>query len=524
MTKVLTTLLLSAALLLAGHSASAQIGTLDSDFDGDGIRIDSFDNNTSDVGQAVVVLPDNKVLVAGYAEIQGDKDIVLLKYNTDGSPDMAFSGDGKVSFNLGTGYNDVAHSLALQPDGKILIAATTDNASSSYSFVVLRLRPDGVADSSFGTAGYVTIATGSSTAYADYLSVNNATGTIAVGGSTSGALTIYQLHADGSMDNNFGTAGRVTLTPPASYNYYMAELAYGPDGKIVTSGQYYFGSDQQFYTNRLNTDGTPDQTFSVDGIVTTLFSNGSHDNAYAMLVQADGKIVVGGYSTDGVHYSFAVLRYDTDGTLDLTFNGTGKNIITSPGTDGYVLGLAQASDGKYLLGGLVYASSAPRYAVVRLYADGRVDSTFGTDGLTLTNIHNVGFQQANAIAQAPNGRIVQTGGAGKTITESNIATVRYLSGLHIGIQDLSTAPQGALIYPSPLQPTETLRYALATDERVTIQLYSLDGRLVQTLLTGQPRTAGAQSETLSIPDTLPAGAYILRLTAGTVSCAIQVVK
>lgn len=519
-----TALLLCAAALLSGYSAAAQTGTLDSDFDGDGIRIDSFDNNTTDIANAVKVLPDNKVIVAGTAEIQGDKDIAILKYNIDGSPDVTFRGTGRASINLGTGFNDFATSMAIQPDGKILIGGYTDNGGSgTNSLVVLRLRPDGQPDSTFGTYGQVTYPTTSATSYYAMVAVNNTTGTIALGGATSGVLSVCQMHADGTPDLAFGTAGVATITPAAGHYYTVTGLAYGPDGRLVAAGQYYGSGDQQFYAIKLLTDGTPDLSFSVDGFVATSFTPTSHDDAYSLIVQPDGKIVIGGYSNDGSQYNFAVLRYNTDGTLDLSLAGTGKKVITGSGNT-YVLGMALASDGQYLLGGLANTPAGSRYAVLRLRADGVVDSTFGTDGLTLTNVRNGSFQQANAIAQAPDGRIVQTGGAGTTISSANFATVRYLSGLHVGIQDLSTAPQGTLIYPVPLQHTETLRYTLAGDERVTIALYTIDGRLIQQLLTGQPRTAGPQAETLQIDDALPAGEYILRLSTGTASCSISVVK
>lgn len=522
-----TTLLLTAMALLGSYTATAQIGTLDADWDTDGVRVDSFDTG-NDVARVVRVQPDGKVIICGNADIQGDIDIALIRYNTDGTPDHTFSGDGKATFNFGTSYDDYGYNMALQPDGKILVCGLTDSNSLSHNgMIVLRLNADGSPDQTFGSQGIVVINPNSAYCYPSVIAYNTATHKIALAGDLWGTFFIYQMDSTGAPDATFGTGGMVKVAPATSFSYDVHGLAYQPDGRLVSAGTYGANGDIGMYANRFNTDGTPDASFSVDGLVTTKFGSNNVDRCAGMALQADGKIVLAGYDYDYGNNvsSYALVRYNTDGTLDLSFNGTGHSAISFSGYACQATGIAIAADGKYLLSGNASPTNLEHHiAVTRVNTDGTKDTYFGTGGQTLTNAANFAHQTCNDVAQAPDGRIVTTGEAGPDATAPNMATMRYLSGLHVGISDLHTQASAALIYPNPIQPTEILRYTLSSDEKVTIQLYSTDGKMLQEFITEQPRTTGENIETLSFSPTLSAGDYILRLSTSQGSCNIKVNK
>jgi len=159
------------------------------------------------------------------------------------------------------------------------------------------------------------------------------------------------LAADGDLDTSFDSDGKVTTNFGGSDAAYA--VAVQPDGKIVVGGYPHNGSNYDFGVARYNSNGSLDTTFHSDGIVTTPIGSGN-DLGYGIAIQSDGKIVVAGLSHNGSNYDFAVVRYNTDGTLDTTFHSDG--IVTTPigsGDDGGC-GIAIQSDGKIVVAGYSY--------------------------------------------------------------------------------------------------------------------------------------------------------------------------
>ena len=189
-----------------------------------------------------------------------------------------------------------------------------------------------------------------------------------------GDYGLVRFNPDGTTDDSFVT------DPPYTDPRSFAAVALQADGKIVVAGHEYnyATDDSDFFVARYNPDGSRDDTFSGDGIVTMDFG-GHDDRAKALVVQPDGKIVVAGYSveldTDDVpSRDFALARYDPDGTLDATFSGDGKR--TTNFADDTAHDIALQSDGKIVVGG----SASGDIAVARYDEDGSLDSSFSGDG------------------------------------------------------------------------------------------------------------------------------------------------
>ena len=216
----------------------------------------------------------------------------------------------------------------------------------------------------------------------------------------------------GCLDTTFGSFGLVT-TDPSGPNFRddIAEaLLVQGDGKIVAVGYAnngVNGTGRDFAVVRYNTDGSLDTSFGDPdplnpplrlGYVLTPFTSGS-DWGQAAALQADGKIVAGGYAQPG---SFAVARYTSDGTLDATFGSGGKTIIDF-GSSANLHQLVIQSDGKLVLAG--DAGSPSQFALARLNQNGTLDSTFGTGGKLLVNPSSVkrgrGFAYTVAIQRVP---------------------------------------------------------------------------------------------------------------------------
>jgi uncharacterized delta-60 repeat protein len=332
-------------------------GVLDSTFGGDG-RVTTDFTKKWDVAPAVAIQPDGKVVATGVAgfrpfpPIDLNSQIALARYRTDGSLDPSFGEDGKVTTDL-TPTLDGANAIALQPDGKIVVAGGADAAGATPLLLVARYNSDGTLDATFGSNGSVTTRIRHG-AQAFGVAVQ-ADGRIVVSGESflsrsNTAFAIARYNADGSLDDSFGGNGKVTtdFTPGFDGNNAVAIQA---DGKIVASGGA--GNRPTFAVARYNSDGSLDSTFGGDGKVRTAFSNKGDFAEEGLAIQSDGKIVAGGVAAaNGANARFAIARYNPDGTLDTTSGGDGRvsTDVTPQGDD--AIGLVIQADGKIVAAGI----------------------------------------------------------------------------------------------------------------------------------------------------------------------------
>ncbi|MGA0118090.1 MAG: delta-60 repeat domain-containing protein, partial [Ilumatobacteraceae bacterium] len=241
-----------------------------------------------------------------------------------GDLDITFDGDGKVITALNPSRNDWASSVAVHTDGKIAVSGYFTNGLN-IDIGVARYNSDGSLDTTFDSDGIAVISTSAEESSTDILVQPN--GKIVVCGyvyvGSQGQFAVFRYNTNGSLDTTFDTDGKVT-TPIGSSNSIGSSVVLQSDGKIVVAGHSYdatTGGD--FAVVRYNTDGSLDTTFDTDGKLTTAIGAGG-DEAVDIAVQPDGKIVVVGYSYNGANYDFAVVRYNTDGSLDTTFDTDGK--------------------------------------------------------------------------------------------------------------------------------------------------------------------------------------------------------
>ena len=227
-------------------------------------------------------------------------------------PDPAFGARGKVTTDFGD--DDCAYAVSLQTDGKI-VAAGYSRGGSKDVFALARYNNDGSLDGTFGTGGKVTTTIGDAArVYA--ISLQSDGKIVAAGYSTIGGNNVFALaryKSDGSLDSTFGTDGKVTTSIGAD-NDEACAVSLQTDGKIVAAGYSFVGNRFVFALIRYNNDGSLDSTFDSDGIVTTAIGS-KHNWAYAVSIQTDGKIVAAGYSNDAGRMVYALARYDSSGSL-----------------------------------------------------------------------------------------------------------------------------------------------------------------------------------------------------------------
>lgn len=340
-------------------------GALDTSFGGGGVVFAQFfAGNSDDVAKAVAIQPDGKILVAGESENVGARHFALARFNADGTPDTTFDFDGKAPVYM----NGFATAMAVQSDGRIVLTGGANNGSN-YDFGVVRYNPDGSPDMSFDDDGKLTTAIGSGYDYPHGV-VIQPDGKIVVAGTVHNGsnydFALIRYNANGSLDNSFDY-NAIASTGIGSAADDVTDLALQPDGKLLVSGSTHNGSNNDFALTRFNTDGSLDASFDGDGRLTTTFGSGD-DAANGVAIQADGRILLAGGASNGANDDFALARFNADGSLDASFDGDGK--LLTPIGAGLDVGhdVALAANGRIVVVGRTFNSNY-RFGLIGLIGD-----------------------------------------------------------------------------------------------------------------------------------------------------------
>ena len=345
-----------ALLFIAPRLVQAVAGDLDPTFGNGGVVQTDFSGG-DDYGFGVKVQSDGKTVVVGQSGVYPLFHSALTRYNRNGTLDRTFGTSGKVVAALDSG-GDGSTAIAFQPDGKIVTAGSVIHNNFVLAFVTARFNSDGSLDQTFGTNGSVQTTFGDAAAEGNDVVLQADGKIIVVGFTGTGSYSSFnnfalvRFNSDGSLDQSFGVGGKVK-----SARGVATSAALQADGKILVGGTYDTGSSNGFMVACYNSNGTLDQTFGTGGIAATDFSGGTDDIAYALAVQRDNKIVLGGRTGDYPTFNFAIARYTSAGQLDQTF-GTGGKVLTAVSNDsnGYALTIA---GGKITLAGAIANSQSP---------------------------------------------------------------------------------------------------------------------------------------------------------------------
>lgn len=355
-----------------------------------------------------------------------------------GAADVSFGTDGSFRTNLGGTY-DWAYATVIQPDGRIL-AAGVSNARSTHDFAVARYTADRDLDPTFGANGVALIDFGKSYDWA-YAMDLLPDGKIVVAGvsdvSGSKDFALARLGPNGSLDLNFGRGGLVTGQMRSLSADIVRSIAVQPDGKIVVAGVTYDdvvtpSPHGDFMVARFLPSGQPDLGFGIGGVMTTDFASNTYDDAYAIVLQPDGKMVLGGYTNTGggpgVLFGadqLALARYTKRGLLDPSFGEGGKVVFDGGSLDERILALAPAGDGSLFAGGYVNGEKRSDLLLARIMPDGSLTPGFGTTtkGFSINDLGTHSERVASLVVQ-PDGKVV-AGGQTAVANHADFAVFRY---------------------------------------------------------------------------------------------------
>jgi len=379
-------------------------GVLDNTFSGDGRT--TLDFGSVDRANAVVVQPDGKILVAGSWD-GGASDFAIARFNVDGTLDTTFgggtkgagSGQANYTFGLPTfGGAEFATGMAIQADGKIVVVGYTDTIGS----------------------------------------------TAAVGGKD---FAVIRLDSNGTLDTSFSGDGKFTLD--FGYDDRASDVIIQNDGKIVVVGTRNQGEQLNyvdFAVVRLTSTGVLDTTFNATGFNLTTF--GFHDYATGVALQSTGKIILGGY-TDAISSDasndFGIVRYNTDGTIDTTFDTDGKLTINLSGGARANAVAVDKFDRIVLAGFNFEGTGFQSPAVTRLSSAGVLDTSFGTSGVFTLAVG--GSNSLKAVAIGGDGSTITVGGDTTANGPADLLVMRLTNfgGLDTSFNSLAATPGYAMI-------------------------------------------------------------------------------
>ncbi len=332
---------------------------------------------------------------------------------TPGEPDKSFGNDGKVNVGI-MGYSDVAKSMALQEDGKIvLVGYGQESPAKKKGLSMARYMPNGELDYDFGNYGIVVSLLSDVEGEAHSVAIQQDGKIVITGYSISSAtnneeLTVARFNPDGTIDYKFGSGG-IVITEISPVKDIGESVVIQPDGKILVAGTTTHSPSFDIVLVRYNDDGTLDDGFGLGGIVITDIDS-ALDLAKAVLLQPDGKIIVAGYTRAGTKFFMTLLRYDSFGNLDTSFGEKGIKITNINGRRGK-MDLALQPDGKIVLVGPSEVNGSHHFTLIRFNGNGSIDNSFGKNGVVKTIIGN--YSEAEAVALQPNGNIVVAGSTEK---------------------------------------------------------------------------------------------------------------
>lgn len=419
MKRTLCSLLITLSFIVLSSKLYAQPGTLDASFGTGGI-VSTDIGPGNDRGFSIVQQSDGKLLVAGFSNNGANNDFALIRYNIDGSLDPTFGVGGIVTTPIGTG-NEGGQCVIVQPNNKIIVAGFALLANNDFALV--RYKPNGSLDSSFGGTGIVTTPLGGGADQSHSVTLQSDGKIVAAGFSHNGTdqdFGLVRYDTTGALDLTFNTTGIVT-TDFGNGDDVGRSVAIQADGKIVVGGWASNGTNLDYAVARYNTNGSLDNTFDLDGLVTDSIGF-LEDQGYSIAIQPDGKLVLVGSTNNGVDMDFGIMRFNTDGSLDVGFDADGRVTTNFTGANDFGYSVAIQTDGKILAAGQSLNGVDNDFGLARYNTNGSLDPGFGVAGLVTTDLGSTGDVGWSVAIQGDD-RVLVAGS--KSISGGAFGVVRY---------------------------------------------------------------------------------------------------
>jgi uncharacterized delta-60 repeat protein len=433
-----------------------QPGQLDIQFGENGVvTIDAGGLNRDDGCNSIKQVESGNLMISVSNRTTGfppyESDFLLAQFEPDGVLNTGFGQNGFAIADLGGGSESLVTFFA-DDNGDILAIGTSDQ-SGSYEHAILQFDSSGSLNPSFGNGGIeynLPLGSSSTLSAAVIDSDENLVATGVTSGFNAGVL-LSKYGQDGIPLNSFGTSG--SISHDLGLIEATTELALQSDGKIVLAGsQAVSGNPEDALVCRLNIDGSLDDSFNSTGWI-NLGLSPNIDRATDISIDGDGRILVVGFTANQSETGFEmfVVRLLSNGNYDNTF-GTNGVLQFDIGTgDDYAVSLILQPDGKAIIGGSSNDGNDDNFCIIRINEDGSLDPTFGNNGVVITEVGE-GYDAIADMELQADGKLV-VGGSAAVGANNDIALARYHTGLNTSVVEVA-AETPVLVYPNPA--TETI--------------------------------------------------------------------
>ena len=485
---------------------SAQNGSLDLSFGNSGIAISDFGNSES--ANSVAVQNDGKIVIGGTVLIGATQKFGIARYNTNGTPDNSFGTNGQVVTDIDTLGDCVC--VKVLSNGKIL-----GLGRGMHDFILVRYLSNGSKDSTFGMNGIVISDIPNIVGAVNDMAIQN-DGKIVIagskhnGGSNYDAL-VFRLNVDATMDTSFGNAGMQLLQSGAETDEIQS-VKLQNDGKIILGGVTGTGNDRDFLLIRLKSNGSLDSNFGNNGIQITAIGP-VYDICRTVCIQNDGKILASGYTYYNLPNArdLVIVRYNANGILDNTFGNGGISVVMTDSVDfGSTAGVLP--DGKIVVGGTRKTATAFDFLLTCFNTTGQLEATFGNGGATTTDYMGSNF--ANSLAVQSDGRIVVAGITNNNGAGNDFMVARYVYDISSpeGLENIVNDMQHLKCYPNPFSDYTLIKFDKNAED-ASLDIFNTFGQRIKRMdhLNG--------TEVILSRELLPAGLYTFIVTQKGVTTA-----
>lgn len=456
----------------------SQSDSLDLTFGTGGYVVTDIDQ-FSDGVTAVATQSDGKIIAAGYGNDNTGSyiNLVLTRYSASGELDMTFGTNGIVVEEMPPSHSNLITDMVIQNDGKIVVVGAIFNNTTGLDLVVYRFNSDGTTDEDFGNNGQV-IWVGDGGAVSD---VANAVvvlenGKIMIAGSASFNFLVMLLNPDGSFDNTFEDQGVLILDPFNNAGGRFLDIIIQSNKKILAGGYTPLGSsgESEMVLFRMEANGARDTNFGNEGILAI-----EEGRAILSMCQLpDGKLILGGTINEDLDTDFGFVKLNNDGSIDTDFGNDGI-VETDFGEKEVVTSVLSQGDGKFIAVGISNDDfNNNTVAIARYLEDGMLDDSFGGDG-KLYHLYSSGnLQSDKANAAVVKGEKLIVGGATNfQAPNSQFVVAQYdLGDIILDNENILRQDFGLSIYPNPV--TDNLFIKKENSETLKYQITDISGRIL----------------------------------------------
>ena len=516
-------LLYTAFFILFLQNSFSQTVTLDPTFGTGGKVTHPFSPN-GDALNTIAIQQDGKILLSSLTQFSLSGNVIISRFNSDGSLDLDFGVNGIVATQLVTETGGI-NLMKLQNDGKILITSSKSINSNldNFDFATMRYNIDGSVDTSFGTNGIVITDFGGKGDIATVVDIQSDNKIIVAGYSyfnsnQNAYVSMVRYLSNGTIDTTFGSNGGLALPLLASNSHdYTQCVKVLPNDNIIIGADTTALETMQDYYNfgvfKILSNGTIDTSFGNNGTVINDFGAKEHIGA---VNEYDGKIIASGYSNFAGGSKIAIAKYSANGTLDTTFGLNGifyGNRNTSNLYDA-VLGMKMLNNGKMLFTGYTLNATNADFMLIQFNVDGTLDTGFNNNGYFLTDFSGTNDLSA-AIDIGVDGKIVC---AGLTTISSNYVTALVRYDLNNLSNSFFTNDKFS-VYPNPFSESITIESKDVNLQNATIELYDSIGRKLS-------NATANESAYFNIPinKNLSKGTYFLKITNEGKTETVKMIK